>query len=32
MGRLRRGRLAVEGSFTEQVVDLTHEPGVREQL
>jgi hypothetical protein len=32
MGRRRRGRLAVEGGFTEQVVDLTHEPGVREQL
>jgi len=32
MGRRRRGRLAVEGGFTDQVVDLTHEPGVRNQL
>jgi succinate-acetate transporter protein len=32
MGRRQRGRLAVEGGFTDQVVDLTHEPGVRNQL
>jgi succinate-acetate transporter protein len=32
MGRRQRGRAAVEGGFTEQVVDLTHEPGVRNQL
>jgi uncharacterized protein len=32
MGRRQRGRLAVEGRLTEQVVDLTHEPAVREQL
>lgn len=32
MGRRQRGRAAVEGGFAEQVVDLTHEPGVRNQL
>jgi uncharacterized protein len=32
MGRRGRGREAVEGGLTEQIVDLTHEPGVRSQL
>lgn len=32
MGRRSKGRLAMEGGLTEQLVDLTHEPGVREQL
>jgi succinate-acetate transporter protein len=32
LGRRDRGRQAVEGGFTEQVVDLAHEPGVRAQL
>jgi uncharacterized protein len=32
MGRRQRGRKAVEGGLTEQVVDVTHEPGVRVQL
>jgi succinate-acetate transporter protein len=32
MGRRQKGRMATEGGFTEQVVDVTHEPGVRSQL
>jgi uncharacterized protein len=32
MGRRHRARQAVEGGLTEQVIDLTHEPGVRNQL
>lgn len=32
IGRWGRGRRAVSGRFTDQVVDLAHEPGVREQL
>ena len=32
MGRRRKGRMAVEGGLTEQVIDVTHEPGVRAQL
>jgi succinate-acetate transporter protein len=32
MGRRRRGRQATEGGLTEQIVDLTHEPGVRQEL
>jgi uncharacterized protein len=32
MGRRHRARQAVEGGLTEQMIDLTHEPGVRNQL
>ncbi|MFL5790001.1 MAG: hypothetical protein ACJ76A_00725 [Actinomycetota bacterium] len=32
MGRRGKGRQAVEGGLTEQLLDLTHEPGVRSQL
>jgi uncharacterized protein len=32
MGRRSRGRQAIEGGLAEQVVDVTHEPGVRVQL
>lgn len=32
MGRRNKGRLAMEGGLTEQLMDLTHEPGVRSQL
>jgi uncharacterized protein len=32
MGRRSRGRQATEGGFFEQLIDLTHEPGVRSQL
>ncbi len=32
MGRRQKGRTAVEGGLTEQVIDVTHEPGVRAQL
>jgi uncharacterized protein len=32
MGRRHRARQAVEGGLTEQLIDLTHEPGVRNQL
>jgi uncharacterized protein len=32
MGRRQRAREAVEGGLTDQVIDLTHEPGVRNQL
>jgi succinate-acetate transporter protein len=32
MGRRQKGRKAVEGGLTEQVVDVTHEPGVRAVL
>ena len=32
MGRRHRARQAVEGGLTEQLVDLTHEPGIRNQL
>jgi succinate-acetate transporter protein len=32
MGRRHRARQAVEGGLTDQMVDLTHEPGVRNQL
>jgi uncharacterized protein len=32
MGRRHRAREAVEGGLTEQMIDLTHEPGVRNQL
>jgi succinate-acetate transporter protein len=32
MGRRQEGRRAVEGGLSEQLVDLTHEPGVRTQL
>lgn len=31
-GRRQRGRLASEGGLSEQVLDLAHEPGVRQQL
>jgi succinate-acetate transporter protein len=32
MGRRGRGRAAAEGGLTAQLIDLTHEPGVRQQL
>ena len=32
MGRRQKGRAAAEGGLTEQVIDVTHEPGVRAQL
>jgi uncharacterized protein len=32
LGRRGRGRQATEGGLTEQLLDLTHEPGVRSQL
>jgi uncharacterized protein len=32
MGRRHRARQAVEGGLTEQLLDLTHEPGIRNQL
>jgi len=32
MGRRNKGRQAMEGALTEQLLDLTHEPGVRSQL
>ncbi len=32
LGRRGKGETAVEGSFQDQVVDVTHEPGVRSQL
>lgn len=32
MGRRNKGRQAMEGGLTEQLLDLTHEPGVRSQL
>jgi uncharacterized protein len=32
LGRRQKGRMAVEGGLAEQVVDVTHEPGVRAQL
>jgi len=32
LGRRDTGRTAVEGDFGDQVVDVTHEPGVRSQL
>lgn len=32
MGRRQKGRKALEGGLAEQVVDVTHEPGVRVQL
>ena len=32
MGRRRKGRTAAEGGFAEQIIDVSHEPGVRAQL
>jgi uncharacterized protein len=32
LGRRQKGRMASEGGLTEQVIDVTHEPGVRAQL
>jgi succinate-acetate transporter protein len=32
LGRRQNGKMAAEGGFAEQVVDVTHEPGVRAQL
>src|SRR4051794_39484279 len=32
LGRRSKGRQAMEGGLTEQLIDLTHEPGVRSQL
>jgi succinate-acetate transporter protein len=32
LGRHRKGRQAVEGSYAQQVAELAHEPGVRQQL
>jgi len=32
LGRRSKGRQAVEGGLTEQLLDVTHEPGVRSQL
>lgn len=32
MGRRRNGRTAVEGGCAEQIIDVSHEPGVRAQL
>jgi len=32
MGRQGMGRIAAEGGLGAQIIDLTHEPGVRQQL
>jgi succinate-acetate transporter protein len=32
MGRRQKGLAATEGGLTEQLIDVTHEPGVRAQL
>jgi succinate-acetate transporter protein len=32
LGRRSKGRQAIEGGLTEQLLDLAHEPGVRSQL
>jgi succinate-acetate transporter protein len=32
LGRRQKGKMAAEGGFAEQVIDVTHEPGVRSQL
>ncbi|MFL5737942.1 MAG: hypothetical protein ACJ76P_11480 [Actinomycetota bacterium] len=32
LGRRQKGRQAEEGGLTEQLIDITHEPGVRVQL